>query len=258
MTDFPARTFRVLLEYDGTHFNGWQVQPGDTRTVQGEIESALRRIFQKKIRLYGSGRTDSGVHARGQTAHFQVKTGMSCNNLVRAINGNLPEDAAVLTIQEAADGFHAQYSAKRKTYSYTICNRPEPPVLQRHFCLHVPVHLNAAVMAREAAVLIGRHDFRSFMAADPAFRKTGREKDAIRWIYDITVRRNKEMIVISVTANGFLYKMVRNIVGTLLAAGAGRIPEGSMKKILRSQDRSRAGDTAPPHGLCLERVEYGC
>jgi len=249
-------TFKITLSYDGTAFNGWQIQEQRRRTVQGELRTALRQILKTDVIVIGSGRTDSGVHAAGQVAHFSATTRLTPSEMQRALNGNLPDDIAVLAVAKVRTGFHAQFDAKRKTYRYTILNRPVRPVSERLYCLHVPYPLNLAAMRAEAKCLVGKKDFRSFMAANPALADKGESKDTVRRVHELTLRRQGDWIIIDITANGFLYKMVRNIVGTLIAVGLGQLPKGSMQKILTAQDRTQAHDTAPAKGLTLLRVEY--
>ncbi len=248
------RTFKLTIEYDGTDFKGWQVQTSRQRTVQGEIEKALKKIFGKPARLTGSGRTDTGVHARGQVAHFKASTQMDVEEVLRALNGNLPQDITVLAAQEVPADFHARYDVKRKTYQYFILNRAVRPCLDRRTCWHIPQKLNLTKMREEAQALVGTHDFRSFMAADPAERSG--HKNTVRRIKQLEITRKKDLITVKIEANGFLYKMVRNIVGTLVAAGRGQLPKGQIKEILRKKDRNLAAATAPAQGLFLWEVNY--
>lgn len=250
------RNIKLTLEYDGTHFNGWQIQPSHKRTIQGEIEKALKAIFKKKIRLTGSGRTDSGVHALGQVANFKTTSSLSTAEILKALNANLPEDIVVLKAEEVTLKFHAQYSVKRKTYRYSILNRPTRSAVQRHFCLHVPHKLNLTAMRSEGRSLAGRQDFRSFMAMNPAERHTIKGKDTVRTISKLNIQKKGAYLYIELEANGFLYKMVRNIVGTLLAVGSGKLPKGSVRKILKEKNRMCAPATAPAKGLCLLKVNY--
>ena len=173
-----------------------------------------------------------------------------------ALNGNLPQDIAILKAQAVSPNFHAQYSTKRKAYQYTILNRKTPCTQQRHLCLHVVQKLNLSIMRKEAKSLIGKKDFRSFMAMDTTQRSPLNEKNTIRTIYRLDIKKRGDFVTITVEANGFLYKMVRNIVGTLLAIGKGQLPQGSMKDILNKKNREFAADTAPAKGLCLVDVRY--
>lgn len=250
------RNIKLTIEYNGTRFCGWQVQPLSQRTVQGEIKKALRIIFKKDILIVGSGRTDTGVHAIGQVASFKIDAPMPTNQIVRALNGNLDDDITILSAEEVPASFHAQFSAKRKTYQYTILNRSTRPAINKDFVLHVSHKINVSVMRNEAKDLVGRHNFLSFTATDPAKRNKPTPQNTIRTIHNLTIRKKKDIITIEVTANGFLYKMVRNITGTLLAIGTGLLPAGSMKKILKAKSRHAAHSTAPAKGLALINVEY--
>ena len=251
------RNIKLTIEYDGTRFRGWQQQSPEHRTVQDEIEKALQIIFRKKIKLTVSGRTDSGVHAIGQVANFKTANRrLKTTDIQKALNGNLPEDITILGVAEVPVGFHAQYSAKRKTYRYTILNRPVRTALDRHFCCFYPHTLSLPAMRREAAVLKGKNDFRAFMAMDTAKRATIPDKNTVRTISQLDIKKKGDAIVIEIEANGFLYKMVRNIVGTLLAIGSGQLPKGAMRRILAQKSRKLAGQTAPAQGLCLLKVTY--
>ena len=250
------QNLKMTIEYDGTGFNGWQIQPKNQRTVQDEIEKAIRTIFKTKVRITASGRTDSGTHALGQVANFKIKTDKSCNEIKRALNANLPEDITIINVCKAPDAFHAQYSVQSKMYRYTILNREERCVLQRHLCLHYPYKLNLRLIREEVKCLLGRHNFKSFQGADASKKHKDPLKDTIRTIHKIDIKKRKEFISIEIEANGFLYKMVRNIVGTLLAIGSGQLPKGSMKKILDKKNRNYAGYTAKSLGLTLVKVNY--
>ena len=251
------RNIKLTIEYDGTDFKGWQLQAEGNRTVQGELEKALHKIFKKKIRIYGSGRTDSGVHALGQVAHFRTSSTIPVDAICRALNVNLPHDVSVLKAEEAEKTFHAQFSARRKMYRYTILNRQEPCAIDRRFCMHVIRPLNTAAMRRAAHAIIGRHDFRSFVALDQAKRKKNIvQESSIRTVYISSLRKRGDYLIFEIEANGFLYKMVRNLVGTLIAIGSAQPPFTDMKAILNAKDRASAGPTAPPQGLCLVKVEY--
>ena len=248
------RNIKLTLEYDGTGFEGWQFQPGKHRSVQGEIERAFLKIFTKKVRLIASGRTDSGVHAYGQVANCKIKSKLPAAEIQKALNGNLPRDIVVLDVTDAPAAFHAQYSVRSKIYRYTILNRPTRCARLRQFCLHVPYPLNVPRMKQEARALIGRKDFRSFMVSDP--KKELKPRGTVRTVHGITIKRIEDFITIDIEADGFLYKMVRSIIGTLIEVGHGRLPKGSVKEILKRKDRRCAGYTAKPHGLCLLTVKY--
>ncbi len=247
---------KLTLEYDGTDFNGWQIQAGKKRTVQGELEKALLKIFKQKTRVIGSGRTDSGVHALGQVAHFETSSRMTPRQILKALNASLPQDVAVVAAQKVPPSFHAQYSAKSKIYRYTILNQSTRSPLLRHYSYFYFHPLNLTLMARESRPLLGRKDFRSFQAADPAAISESPEKTTIRTIKKIEIKKRGPLISIEIEADGFLYKMVRNLIGTLLEIGSGRLRPGSIPKILEKKDRRAAGKTAPATGLCLIKVRY--
>lgn len=247
------RNIKLTLEYDGTDFHGWQVQAKGQRTVAGEMEKALKKIFRKNIRLIGSGRTDSGVHALGQVANFKIKSPMKTGQIKRALNANLPEDIGVWKAEEVNAGFHAQYSVRSKTYRYVILNRDARSALERHFCLLYPYPLNLSRMRAEAKAFVGRKDFRSFQGANPS---RDAKASTVRAVRRVDIKKKGNFIYIEIEADGFLYKMVRNIVGTLLEVGNGRLPKGSVKFILAQRNRAFAGDTAKAMGLTLMEVKY--
>jgi len=250
------KNVKIEIEYDGTNYNGWQIQqrrPDSIRTektIQGVIERVLSGILQEEIKISGSGRTDSGVHAVGQIANFKTKSKMPMAVMQRALNSLLPKDIVIVDIEEAGLNFHARFDALSKIYRYQILNRAYSTAFDRLYQLHVPYKLDVKLMAREARVLIGRKDFKSFQAADK------RERNSVRNIKRLSVRKDGTLINIDIEANGFLYNMVRNIVGTLIEAGRGKFAPGSMRKILLARDRTKAGPTAPAKGLSLMRVKY--
>ncbi len=249
------RNIALTMEYDGTHFAGWQIQKND-RTVQGEIEKVLSTICRDKIKVVGSGRTDSGVHALGQVAHFKTACSMSLSDFLKALNALLPKDVSILKVREVQSRFHAQYNVKSKTYRYAILNRPVRSALNRQYSYYVPFRLNLPLMRREAQLLKGRHDFKSFQARDPADKDRHKEKHTIRTLKKISIRKKGDFVFIDVEGDGFLYKMARNIVGTLIKIGSGLIPAGGLLKILTGKHRPLAGPTAPPYGLYLVKVKY--
>jgi tRNA pseudouridine38-40 synthase len=246
------RNLKITFEYDGSQFSGWQAQAQGERTVQGEMEAVLLRIFKQPIKVIASGRTDSGVHARSQVASFKADTRMKPLEIQRALNSLLPADIAVHEALDVKSDFHAQYSVKEKTYRYTVLNRRHRSVFLRDRVYFYPFPLNISNMRKAAKHLIGRHDFKSFQAYDPLRA----ERQTVRTIKKIVIKKEGDLIHIDVTADGFLYKMVRNIAGTLLAIGAGQLPLGDMPKILKAKDRKSAWDTAPAEGLCLMKVKY--
>ena len=241
--------YRILLEYDGTGFSGWQFQPGH-RTVQGELEKAIAVFTRESVRVTGAGRTAAGVHALGQVATFDLAAPPDARRALKSFNGILPQDCRVLGLQEADSVFDARRSATGKTYRYHVLNRAAPPAVRRGFVLHHPWPLDAGAMARAAAALEGTHDFSAFQAADCECAH------AVRHVHACLVTRAGELITVEVTATAFVKNMVRIIVGTLLEIGGGRRPGAAVAGALDTKVRSAAGVTAPAHGLFLAAVHY--
>jgi len=245
------RKIKLILEYDGTRYQGWQVQRrGVSKTLQETIEQTLQKVLQEEIRLVASGRTDAGVHALGQVCHFQTESDISLDKLHRALNSLLPADISILGVEACDRRFHSRFDAKSKIYRYTILNRTSRSALQRDMVYFFPYPLNFKRMRKEAAWLLGRHDFKSFQAAGK------KERDSVRTVKQIKIIKKGPFIQIDIEANGFLTHMARNIIGTLIDIGRGRFPSGSMRKILRSKDRKQAGRCVPAKGLCLLKVKY--
>ncbi|MFH1381113.1 MAG: tRNA pseudouridine(38-40) synthase TruA [Candidatus Omnitrophota bacterium] len=242
---------RVTIAYKGTSYAGWQIQK-NAKTIQGEIEKALNKISGERIKLVASGRTDSGVHARAQVANFNTKSKMPLPRLQLALNSKLPEDISIIKIENVSPEFHSQFDTKSKIYRYVILNSSLSNPFTHPYYYKFPFKLNISLMKREAAYLLGKHDFKSFQAKT-AFSKM---KSTVRVIKRISIKKEKNLISIYIEADGFLYNMVRNIIGTLIEIGRGYFPEGSMKKILISRDRRKAGPTAPAKGLTLVKVFY--
>lgn len=220
-----------------------------TPTVQGTLEAILRRILQERVTVVGSGRTDAGVHALAQVAHLKTRSSVSCERLLRSVNQLLPPDIAVTGIVQAGNGFHARFSARRKRYRYRMFTGPVVPPFIRPYVHHVRTPLDVALMRREADALKGRHDFR-------AFARAGAAGPTHRTITALDLARRGSEIRIDVEGNGFLHTMVRSIAGTLIDVGRGRLPEGTVRRMLREGRRSLAGTTAPPQGLALVSVTY--
>ncbi len=246
------RRLRLTLEYDGGGFQGWQLQPGQ-RSVQGALEAALQQVVQAEVRVIGAGRTDAGVHARGQVAHADVPGALAPLALRRALNAVLPADLAVIELREAAPDFHARRDARSKSYVYRILNRAVPSPERRGVTWHIRSRLDLDAMREAAAILRGEHDFAAFRGAHggaPAGESTLRTLDRLE-----VVREGDEVRIVA-AGRSFLRHMVRNLAGTLVDVGLGRSSPDDVAAILASRERARAGPTGPPHALCLERVCY--
>jgi tRNA pseudouridine38-40 synthase len=244
------RNLRLTVSYDGTDFHGWQTQPG-VRTVQETLEAALADLTgEARVRVNASGRTDSGVHAVGQVVNFRSATRLDPETLRRALNARLPADVVVREAADAADDFDANRDARRKLYRYVIRDGDVPDLFMRRYCCQARHRLDAAAMARAAAVLRGTHDYASFETDWP------NRASSVRTVTRLMVHRFGDWIWIDAEADGFLYNMVRAIAGTLMNVGRGYWPEAAVEAILASRDRTRAGPTAPAQGLFLVRVLY--
>ena len=248
------RTIKLTLTYDGTDFAGWQIQPG-SRTVQATLEESIKKITAVRPTTLASGRTDAGVHALGQVVCFRTESRLSTEVLQRALNAELPPSIAVLDAADVPDSFHVIRDVLRKCYRYVIHNGPVREIFSRRYAWHRSRgRLDANVMQRAAMPLIGTHDFSSFETSGSP-RKT-----SIRTVYDLRVERGRggqeHFVTLEIEADGFLYNMVRTIVGTLVEVGRGARPESWPGEVLQSMDRRRAGQTAPPQGLFLVNVEY--
>jgi tRNA pseudouridine38-40 synthase len=242
-------TIKLILEYDGTAYAGWQRQP-DRPTIQKTIEAAIEGVTQTKAPVIGAGRTDAGVHALGQTASFRINRVMTPREWTRALNAHLPDTIVVRSAAIMPDEFHARYSAKGKLYEYRLLNRDERPAVDRQFCWHIYKPLNDAAMNQAAMALIGSHDFSSFET------QPTENDNPICHLQRLAVYRQGDRLRIEAYADRFLKQMVRSIVGTLVEVGLNKRPPDSLHAILGAHDRSAAGKTAPPQGLFLVRVDY--
>lgn len=247
-----VRTLKLTTSYDGTAYGGWQRQD-NADTVQGRLEAALAEVEGRRVTVHGAGRTDAGVHALGQVASFTLVHPIETLRLARALNAKLPSDIRVLGVEEADPRFHARYAAKRKRYRYRIDRAAVASPMERRYAWHVPEALDIQRMAAAGATLVGRHDFAAF--------QTGSSEagvlSTVRTIFDLGVTAESDrLVVVEVEGNGFLRYMVRAIVGTLVEVGMGRRAADDMAAILASSTRSRAGPTAPAHGLLLVHVDY--
>ena len=245
------RNIRLTIEYDGTAYCGWQLQENGL-SIQQLLEESIGRMTGEAIRVIGSGRTDAGVHALRQVAHFHTASLLGERNLLMGINSLLPPDIVVRELLEVDPSFHARYSVKSKVYLYRICNRPVRPALERHYAWFVWEPLSLSKIKGVLDLFLGRHDFSSFCSTHTD------SQDHVRTIFDIVVEKEgADMINIFVEADGFLRYMVRTIVGTLVDVGRGKWSREDVTEILRAEDRRKAGLTAPPHGLFLKDVKYG-
>ncbi len=242
------RNFKLVVAYDGTGLGGWQRQPNRV-TVQELIEAALAKLAGTPVTLHGSGRTDAGVHARAQVANCSLATRHAPLTLGRALNANLPDEIRIRRVQEMPAEFHARFSATGKEYRYQIDNGPVADPFRLRYAWHHPQPLDVAAMRRAARTLEGRHDFTALAAKS--------ERDPVRTISRLRVAREKAFITISVSADGFLYKMVRTIVGALVKVGEGGLTAADVAQLVRARRRIPLVETAPAKGLCLWRVIYG-
>jgi tRNA pseudouridine38-40 synthase len=244
------RTIKLTIEYDGTNYQGWQVQPKG-RTIQGMIEEKLALLTGETIPLIGSGRTDAGVHAFGQIAHFKTKSQMDVHSIQRALNSLLPPDIVIQKVEQVEGDFHARKHSKSKAYEYRILNRNIRSVFHRGHAWHIPQKLDLKGMKKATQQLMGEHDFSSFRSVGSPTRTAVRKVIRAEW------RRGRDgLLRFEIEANGFLKQMVRAIVGTLVEVGKGKVTSEEFERILESKDRKRAGPTAPAHGLFLKEVKY--
>ncbi len=244
------RNIKLVIEYDGTNYHGWQVQ-ANALTIQEVIENRIGIMTQEQVRLIASGRTDAGVHALGQVASFKTSSSLPVDVLRHGLNRLLPEDIAIQSAVEVDEHFHPQFGAKRKTYRYVILNRERRSALHRNYSWHLPRPLDLAAMRDASSLLMGKQDFSSFQGADPDRTDPVREVFRAEWSVE-----EKDFLFFTIEADGFLKHMVRNIVGTLVEIGQGRISREEFSAILQARDRRRAGMTAPPRGLFLLEVKY--
>lgn len=244
-----TRRIRIIVEYEGTAYVGWQLQSNGI-SVQQCLNEALFRVTGEPIRVHGSGRTDSGVHARAQVAHFDTEARMPADKIAVAVNMHLPHDIRVLHSEETNADFHARFTAKEKSYRYTVQTGPHARVLTRHTALHVHAPLDISDMRAAANDALGAHDFAAFMSSGASVESTVR-----RVLYSDWSQRG-DYLYYDVTGTGFLYNMVRILAGTMLDIGMGRLSPDALKRALESGNRADAGATAPAQGLCLMRVKY--
>ena len=247
------RNIRMTLSYDGSAYHGFQVQNRTgLATIQGELEQALKTLTGADTAVYGSGRTDAGVHARAQVINFFTAARIPAERFPLAVNSVLPRDIVAWEAADVPPDFHARFSATKKTYRYTIYNDRHHSPFWRHYSYHVPVRLDTEQMAAGASHFPGTHDFSAFCAKNTSVQ------DYVRTIYECRLERKGPLLCLTVTGDGFLYNMVRIITGTLLEIGENKRSPDDIPQLLCSGDRTQAGRTVPPHGLCLWSVEYCC
>lgn len=244
------KNYKLTLCYDGTRYNGWQKQGNTKNTIQEKLEVLLTKLLGRETEVAGSGRTDAGVHAYAQVCSFRAESEISCDELLSQIRRYLPEDIGAISLETVPDRFHARLSARSKTYIYRIWAGTEPNVFERKYLYFVDVLPDIDKMRQAAQALTGEHDFSSFCA------NSHMKKSAVRVLESIEITRLGNEIRFSLTGSGFLYNMVRIIVGTLLEVGWGKRPVESVKAALEAKSRVMAGFTAPPQGLSLYEIKY--
>jgi len=242
--------YKIIIEYDGTQFVGWQKQENGN-SIQQSIEKAIEKITSEKVNVFGAGRTDSGVHAMGQAAHFDISKNISLDTIRDGVNQQLrPLPISILKVEKAEEKFHARFSAILRCYKYNIINRRSPLTLNKNFAWGVFKKLDINRMREATNFFVGEYDFNAFRSIDC------QSKTSIKTIQSCNLENNNDNILINISAKSFLHSQVRIIVGTLVEVGKGKIEPQEIKKIIESKDRSRAGPTAPAHGLYLIKVEY--
>lgn len=239
----------LTIAYDGTKYFGWQRQHNFV-TVQGEVEKSLTKLFNTNIAAAGASRTDTGVHAIGQRATFEIETTIPIDKLPYAINNVLPKDIRVHKAEEVDLNFHPQYNAKNKTYRYKIYNAPFPNPMLNNYTWHVPKEIDIEKMKEGAEYILGQHDFSAFCASGAT------SKTRVRTVYSLEIYKEDNIIYFDINGNGFLYNMIRIIAGTLVYVGTGKFEPSDIPKIINSLDRTKAGKTAPAEGLTLMHINY--
>ena len=243
------RNIKLTIEYDGKDFNGWQKQPNKLN-IQGTIEQAIKNITGEEVELNASGRTDAGVHALGQVANFKTNSQIPIEKFAIAINSRLKKSIIIINAEEVDERFHSRLTCKRKTYRYIINNSIEGSAIYRNLETHIPQKLDINKMEKALKYFEGEHDFKAFKASGTS------SKNSVRTIYKTNIYKENNRIYIELTGNGFLYNMVRIIVGTLVEVGLGKIEPEKIQEIIKSKKRENAGKTLPPNGLYLVNVEY--
>jgi len=247
-----VRNIKLTITYDGSTYHGWQIQPG-LRTIQGVVTEAIQDLLGSEVRLFGASRTDAGVSALGQIGLIQIDSPIPTENLAKAITDRLPADIAVTEAVDVPEGFDLMGAVTSKLYRYAIFTGPVRPVLQIRHCWHLPTKLDTTAMAEAAQLLVGKKDFKSFASA------ADKRENTVRTIFHCDISNNekeKDWVYVDIEGDGFLYNMVRNIVGTLVEVGRGRWKPEKINEILEAKDRTAAGSLAPAQGLCLMWIKY--
>jgi len=250
MRNRKLRNFRIVLQYEGTRFQGWQRQDSTENTIQGKLEAILSKMTGQQVQVDGSGRTDAGVHAYGQVANFHMETKRSAAEIMEYMNQFLPEDIRVIQIKEVAERFHSRLNAVGKTYRYRIWNSGMPTVFERRYVYELPQKLDLDEMRYAAAYLVGKHDFKAFTSNKRS------KKSTVRTIDEILIEQQGNEVVLTYSGDGFLYHMVRILTGTLIEVGLGQRRADSMERLLQSGKREDAGMLVPAKGLALMEVRY--
>ena len=243
------KRFKMIVAYDGTNYNGFARQPNGV-TIQETLEEAISKIVQHEVRTLGAGRTDQGVHAKGQCVTFDSETKVPADKLAKAINSQLPLDISVKSVEEVSMDFQPRFGAKRKTYRYQILNAQVRDPFLYKYSLQYPYKLDIELMQEAANEMVGKHDFACFCSAGSSV------KDTVREIYSIEIKKHEDLVTVDICGNGFLYNMVRIIIGTLLRVNEEKLSTGDIKKIINGRDRQKAGPTVPPQGLTMLEIIY--
>lgn len=244
------RNIKIIIQYDGSRYKGFQRLQDNDMTIQGKIEAVLSKMTNEDIEIIGSGRTDMGVHAYGQVANFKTDSDMNLNKMKKYLEEYLPEDIVIKSLEEVSDRFHSRYNAKSKTYLYKIDNNSYQSPFLRKYSTYIGKKLDLDAMKKASEVLVGEHDFTSFCSSK------SKKKSNIREVYSISIQEKEGIVSIYIDGNGFLYNMVRIIVGALIEVGLGKKSTEDIKNMLEAKDRTKSSETAPSKGLYLYRVMY--
>ena len=243
------KNYKFIIEYDGTKYSGWQKQGNTEKTLQGKLENILKKMTDKAVEIHGSGRTDAGVHAKGQVGNFKCETNLSCKEILDYLNEYLPNDVKVLTVEECDLRFHSRLNAIKKTYSYTF-SFEKPSAFEHKFVYYTKDVPDKKLMEKACDMLLGTHDFQGFSSV----KKT--KQSTVRTLYAADIDFKENSLVLTFCGSGFLYNMVRILAGTIYNIGISKKDLSDIKKCFETKDRTFAGTTLPPQGLCLESVEY--